>query len=97
MFGCVCTQGSGNKFSDLTYEEFKAKVLMRSRSKDLKQVVKEEPQGKGGRSRAILANAADAASTPQQVDHRTMGHVSPVKDQGLCGSCCESYGRVAEW
>ncbi|KJE93768.1 cathepsin L2 [Capsaspora owczarzaki ATCC 30864] len=65
-----------NKFADLTYPEFAAKYL-------------------GLRFDATNATKSFAASTylprmvslPDSVDWRTAGIVTPIKDQGQCGSC----------
>jgi cathepsin L len=61
-----------NQFGDMTHEEFRTKM------NGYKQ--KSKP------SAASIFQAA-VADIPKSVDWRTKGYVTPVKDQGQCGSC----------
>jgi len=62
------------KFSDMTKEEFKAKYLtLKADSNGWCDQVKKAPKT----HKAI----------PDELDYRTTGKVSPIKDQGQCGSC----------
>merc|ERR1711907_683604 len=63
------------KFSDLTESEFRARYLG----------YKRQPRDSSFEF-DILALPANL-SVPQSVDWRTKGAVTPVKDQGQCGSC----------
>lgn len=63
-----------NKFSDLTAEEFK-KYLGGGR-------IPPKPQ-----MQEMASVPGIAANVPPSVDWRTKGVVTPVKDQGMCGSC----------
>jgi cathepsin F len=71
-----------NKFADLSKEEFSATYLMEPRSSDFL-------------AQACLAKGAQLPEMemvkfedlPDSFDWRTTGQVSPVKDQGQCGSC----------
>ncbi len=60
-----------NKFADLSTEEFEAMML--------------------GSKKTVKAPMPDDAllgeELPDTVDWRTQGYVTPVKDQGQCGSC----------
>jgi len=66
-----------NKFSDLSPQEFQEKYLM-------KRPVKNP---RGGDRRGVLKPAASASALPTKFDWRDKKVVSPVKDQGQCGSC----------
>ena len=60
-----------NKFSDYTDEEFKAMMNGRKAQTLPSHIERKVPVG----------------DTPASVDWRTTGNVTPVQDQGSCGSC----------
>lgn len=66
-----------NRYADLTNEEFRATVLMPKR--DMTQRDRPLNLGHFGENPTV--------SAPTSVDWRKKGYVTPVKDQGQCGSC----------
>ncbi|KAJ7546186.1 hypothetical protein O6H91_08G029200 [Diphasiastrum complanatum] len=68
-----------NKFSDMTHEEFQAKLT------GLK-VDKAVAMGRKDYS-FFQDNQADLKAIPSSLDWRQKGAVTPVKDQGSCGGC----------
>jgi len=71
-----------NKFGDLTSAEFGRLYNGFNMTKNMKK------------TKANLFVSDPTAQIPDSVDWRTQGYVTPVKDQGQCGSCW-SFSAVA--
>lgn len=63
-----------NRFADLTHDEFRARMKLKRRPSI--------PS-----NNRLFRLADDNQTIPDSVDWRTTGMVTPVKDQGQCGSC----------
>ncbi|THD23701.1 Secreted cathepsin L 1 [Fasciola hepatica] len=63
-----------NKFTDMTFEEFKAKYLM-----EMPRTSELLPHG--------IPYEANDIAVPESIDWRESGYVTEVKDQKNCGSC----------
>lgn len=63
-----------NKYGDMTSEEFGAMFNGYNKTGEIKQ-------------RLGQAYKLSGSANPDSVDWRTQGYVTPVKDQGQCGSC----------
>jgi len=64
-----------NKYSDKTYDEFR-RVMCGFK-----------PKKNGEKVETIPITSDTVASLPKEIDWRKSGYVTPVKDQGQCGSC----------
>ncbi|KAJ4757256.1 Cysteine protease [Rhynchospora pubera] len=63
-----------NNFADLSYEEFKDKYLMSNIHMERRRERRNQRRNEG-------------CNAPQFLDWRTQGVITPVKNQGQCGSC----------
>lgn len=66
-----------NQFADMTNEEFVKMFLSTTRT----------PNAKGCNSSSIYVMDKNYGELPTEVDWRTKGYVTGVKNQGQCGSC----------
>ncbi|KAL6982583.1 Cysteine protease xcp1, variant 2 [Sarracenia purpurea var. burkii] len=66
-----------NEFADMSHEEFKNKYL---------GFKADFPKSRAG-SPEVLFSYRDVVDLPKSVDWRKKGAVTPVKNQGSCGSC----------
>ena len=69
-----------NQFADMTTDEFRSKVLMKSKSDG-------DDENMMSPNHPPMPMTSDTILTPDSKDWRDDGILNPVKDQGQCGSC----------
>lgn len=71
-----------NKFADMSNEEFREIYLKKI----------QKPIGKAiGNAKSNLHKTVQSCEAPSSLDWRKRGIVTPVKDQGSCGTSCSSF------